>query len=152
MFLNKGIMLSKRTLPNKSNTSRVYDLFIIQRDYFHLSGDILPPFLFFIHLSLLLYLVLFVFIPLEKFSFVWRRHHCQQGPSTFALCLAKIWFMPIEQWGFCSMLHILSHGSITKLLVVEQPLLGFDAGIQKFNLPYAKQTEPLRQLLNLFWT
>ena len=37
------------------------------------------------------------FVPLENFSFIWRRHHYRWKVSNFDLCSALV---TIEQWGF----------------------------------------------------
>ena len=47
-----------------------------------------------------------VFIPLESFSLIWRRHHDQWRAANFDLCSA---LMVIEQWGFFSVSHLLWH-------------------------------------------
>ena len=36
------------------------------------------------------------FVPLENFSFIWRRHHCRLRAGNYYLWLA---FTAIEQWG-----------------------------------------------------
>ena len=47
------------------------------------------------------------FFPLEKFSLIWRRHHCRWKTANVDLCSA---LMTIEQWGFFSVPHLLWHG------------------------------------------
>ena len=49
-----------------------------------------------------------VFVSLENFSLVWRRHHCWWRAANFDLCSA---LLAIEQWGFFSVLHLLWHGA-----------------------------------------
>ena len=46
-------------------------------------------------------------IQLEKFSLIWRRHHCRWRAANFDLCSA---LMAIEQWGFFNVPHPLRHG------------------------------------------
>ena len=48
------------------------------------------------------------FVPLENFSFIWRRHHCRWRAANFNLCSA---LMAIEQWRFFSVPHLLWHGA-----------------------------------------
>ena len=56
-----------------------------------------------------LFVCLFVFfVPLENFSFIWRRHHCWWRASNVDLCSA---LMAIRQWGFFSVPHLLWHGA-----------------------------------------
>ena len=50
-----------------------------------------------------LFVCLGVFVPLENFSLIWRRHHWDEG-----LCLA---LMAIEQWRFFSVPHLLWYGA-----------------------------------------
>ena len=47
-----------------------------------------------------------VFVPLENFSLIWRRHHCRWRAANFDLCSALV---VIEQWGFFSVSHLLWH-------------------------------------------
>ena len=57
----------------------------------------------------LTYVCLFViFVPLENFSLIWRRHHCRWSAANFDLCSA---LMVIEQWGFYSVSYLLWHGA-----------------------------------------
>ena len=49
-----------------------------------------------------------IFVPLENFSLIWRRHNYRRRASIFDLCSA---LMVIEQWGFYSVPHLLWHGS-----------------------------------------
>ena len=49
-----------------------------------------------------------VFVPLENFSVIWRRHHCRWRAANFDLCSAH---MAIEQWGFFRVPHLLWHGA-----------------------------------------
>ena len=53
-----------------------------------------------------LFICLWIFVPIENFSLIWRRHHCRWRDSNFDLCLA---LMTIEQWGFFSLPHLLRH-------------------------------------------
>ena len=46
-------------------------------------------------------------VPLKNFSLIWRRHHYRWRAEMFDLCSA---IMAIEQWGFFSMLNLLSDG------------------------------------------
>ena len=62
----------------------------------------------FVCLFICLFVCLSVFIPLENFSLICRRHHYQWRAANFDLCLA---FMTIEQWGFFSVPHVLWHGA-----------------------------------------
>ena len=48
----------------------------------------------------------FVFVPLENFSLIWRRHHCRWRAANFDLCSE---LMVIEQWGFFIVPHLLRH-------------------------------------------
>ena len=48
------------------------------------------------------------FVPLENFSFIWKRHHYRWRAANFDLCSA---LMAIEQWGFFSVPHLLWHGA-----------------------------------------
>ena len=48
-----------------------------------------------------------LFVPLENFSLIWRRHHCRRRAANFDLCSA---LMAIEQWGFHNFPHPLRHG------------------------------------------
>ena len=64
---------------------------------------------FFIHgFFYCLFVCLEFLVPLENFSLVWRRHHCQWRAANFDLCSA---LMAIEQWGFFSLPHLLWHGT-----------------------------------------
>ena len=49
-----------------------------------------------------------LFVQLENFSLIWRRHHCWWRAANFDLCSA---LMAIEQWGFFSVPHLLWHGT-----------------------------------------
>ena len=49
-----------------------------------------------------------LFVPLENFSLIWRRHHCRWRAANFDLCSA---LMAIEQWWFFSVPHLLWHGA-----------------------------------------
>ena len=49
-----------------------------------------------------------VFVPLENFSLLWRRHHNRWRTAKFDPCPAH---MTIEQWGFFNMPHLLWHGA-----------------------------------------
>ena len=55
-----------------------------------------------------LFVCLEFFVPVENFSFIWRRHHYRRRAANFDLCSA---FMVIEQWGFFSVPHLLWHGA-----------------------------------------
>ena len=46
-------------------------------------------------------------VPLEKFSLIWRHHHCRWRAAYFDLCSA---LMVIEHWGFFNVPHPLRHG------------------------------------------
>ena len=48
-----------------------------------------------------------VFVPLENFSLIWKRHHCRLRAANFDLCSA---LMAIKQWGFSNMPYLLWHG------------------------------------------
>ena len=54
-----------------------------------------------------LFVCLWLFVPLENFSLKWRRHHCRWKAANFDLCSA---LMPIEEWGFFSVPHLLWYG------------------------------------------
>ena len=43
-----------------------------------------------------------IFVPLENFSLIWRRHHCRWKAANFDLCSA---LMAFEQWGFFYLPH-----------------------------------------------
>ena len=45
-----------------------------------------------------------VFVSLENFSLIWRRHYYRWRTAKFDLCSAR---MAIEQWGFFSVPHLL---------------------------------------------
>ena len=49
-----------------------------------------------------------VFVPLENFSLIWRRHHCRWRAAKLDLCAT---LMAIEQWGFFNVPHLLWHGA-----------------------------------------
>ena len=68
------------------------------------------------------YVCLFVclqfFIPLENFSLIRRRHHCQWGVANFDLCSA---LMAIEQWRFLNVPHLLRPGLPYIMIISEDP-------------------------------
>ena len=47
-------------------------------------------------------------VPLKKISLIWRRHHYRLKAENFYLCSA---LLTIEQWGVCSVPHLLWHGA-----------------------------------------
>ena len=49
-----------------------------------------------------------VFVPLENFSLIWRRHHYRWRAENVDLCSA---LMAIEQWGFFNVPHLLWNGA-----------------------------------------
>ena len=49
-----------------------------------------------------------LFVSLENFSIIWRRHHCHRRATNFDLCSA---ITAIEQWGFFKVPHPLWHGA-----------------------------------------
>ena len=55
-----------------------------------------------------LFVCLGLYVPLENFSLIWRRHHCRWRAANFDLCST---LMAIEQWGFFSVSHLLWHGA-----------------------------------------
>ena len=55
-----------------------------------------------------LFVCLWVFVPFESFSLIWRRHNCRWRAANFYLCSA---LMAIEQWGFFSVPHVMWHGA-----------------------------------------
>ena len=59
-------------------------------------------------LSLNLFDCMKFIVPLENFSLIWWRHHCQWRAANFDLCSA---LMAIEQWGLFNVPHLLSHGT-----------------------------------------
>ena len=73
-------------------------------------------------LSRVLVRILFVclgfIVPLENFSLTWRRHHCRWRAANFDLCSAP---MPIEQWGFFSVPHLLCHRHPAIMVISKDP-------------------------------
>ena len=59
-----------------------------------------------------------VFVPLENFSLMWRRHHYRWRAAHFDLYSA---LMAIEQWGFFSVPHLLWHGHPFIMVISEDP-------------------------------
>ena len=59
--------------------------------------------LIFLLLDCLFVSCLGVFIPLENFSFIWRRHHYRWRGANFYLCSA---LMAIEQWKIFNVPHV----------------------------------------------
>ena len=53
-----------------------------------------------------MFVCLEIFVPLENFSLIWRRHHDRWRAANFGLCPALV---AIEQWGFFSVPHLLWH-------------------------------------------
>ena len=54
--------------------------------------------------SVICFLFVELFVPLLKFSRIWRRQHYRWRVANFDLCSA---LMAIEQWGFVSVSHLL---------------------------------------------
>ena len=81
-----------------------------------------------------------VFVPLENFSHIWGRHHCQWRAANFDLCTA---LMATAQWGFFRVSQLLWHGASVYYghLAVEMSLLNFPLAGQTLQ-PIAP---PLRQ-------
>ena len=98
-----------------------------------------------------------IYVPLENFSIIWRRHHYRWRAANFDLCSA---LMAIEQWGFFSLPHLMWHGPsvynghiqgpvtltpIAERLAVELSLLflqlkSVEPGIRTPNIPLARPT------------
>ena len=55
-----------------------------------------------------LFVCLWLIVPLENFTLIWRRHHCRWRVANFNLCSAPA---AMEQWGFFSVPHLLWHGA-----------------------------------------
>ena len=55
-----------------------------------------------------LFVCLELFVPLENFSLIWRRHHCLWRAANIDLCSV---LTAIEQWGFFSVPHLMWHGA-----------------------------------------
>ena len=55
-----------------------------------------------------LFVCLEFFVPFEKFSLIWKGHHCRWRAANFDLCSA---LLAIEQSGFFRVPHLLWHGT-----------------------------------------
>ena len=109
-----------------------------------------------------LFICLWIFVPLENFSLIWRRHHCRWRDSNFDLCLA---LMTIEQWGFFSVPHLLRHVAsvynghlwepitltpTAECLAIELSLSAFTTGLLQLGFTHpifslgGKRSHPLR--------
>ena len=62
----------------------------------------------FMYVSWFFYCVWGVFVPLENFSLISRRHHCRWRVANFDLCSV---LMAIKKWGFFNLPHLLWHGA-----------------------------------------
>ena len=60
--------------------------------------------------------ILGFYVPLERFSLIWRHHHCRWMAANFDLYKT---LMAIEQWGFLSVPHLLWHGHPFKIVIFE---------------------------------
>ena len=61
-----------------------------------------------LQMAICLFVYFGLFVPLENLLLIWRSHHYRWSATNFDLCSA---LMPIEQWGFFSMPHLLWHGA-----------------------------------------
>ena len=78
--------------------STIYDFRIFALSLLYLIGDIL-------------FVCLGFFVPLQKFSLIWRRQHCRWWAAHFDRCLA---LLAIEQWEFFSVQHLLWNGAFPR--------------------------------------
>ena len=60
------------------------------------------------HLYYWLSVILGIFVPIEDFSLIWRRHHYRWWAANFDQCSVR---MVIERWGFFSVPHLLWNGT-----------------------------------------
>ena len=101
------------TLSNMQSIKSVKSILLEQLTYIKYEFFICRrKFLLDVAISIKVHRFLFVWgyfiVPLENFSFIWRRHHYRWKAANFDLCSA---LMAIVQWGFFSLPHLLCHGA-----------------------------------------
>ena len=115
LFILKLIMphalqsIKTKDFLNYRNGSLNIKLLMMQSIFVHPSRKKLLNSIFkMFNLLRLFFVLLRVFVPLENFSLIWRRHHCWWRAANFDLCSA---LMAIEHWGFFNVQHLLWHGA-----------------------------------------